>query len=39
MVRRPDITKAEEVLGWKAQIPLREGLERTLPWFKEVLEY
>ena len=37
-VRRPDTTKAEEVLGWKAQISLRQGLERTLPWFKEVLE-
>lgn len=36
-VRRPDTSKAEEVLGWKAQISLREGLERTLPWFKEVL--
>ncbi len=38
-VRRPDTTKAEAVLGWKAQIPLRTGLERTLPWFKEVLGY
>ena len=38
-VRRPDTTKAEEILGWKAQISLREGLERTLPWFKEVLGY
>jgi len=37
MVRRPDTTKAEELLGWKAQISLREGLERTLPWFLEVL--
>ena len=36
-VRRPDTTKALELLDWKAQIPLREGLERTLPWFKEVL--
>ncbi len=36
-VRRPDTTKAEEILGWKAQIPLRTGLEKTLPWFKEVL--
>jgi dTDP-glucose 4,6-dehydratase len=34
MVRRPDTT-----LGWKAQISLRQGLERTLPWFKEVLGY
>ena len=39
MVRRPDTTRAEEILGWKAQISLREGLERTLPWFKEVLEH
>ncbi len=36
-VRRPDTTKAEELLGWKAQISLREGLEKTLPWFQEVL--
>jgi dTDP-glucose 4,6-dehydratase len=39
MVRRPDTAKAERILGWKAQIPLREGLERTLPWFKGVLGY
>jgi dTDP-glucose 4,6-dehydratase len=39
MVRRPDTAKAEHVLGWKAQISLREGLGRTLPWFKEVLGY
>jgi dTDP-glucose 4,6-dehydratase len=39
MVRRPDIAKAERILGWKAQVSLREGLERTLPWFKEVLGY
>ncbi|HLT96162.1 MAG TPA: SDR family NAD-dependent epimerase/dehydratase, partial [Acidimicrobiia bacterium] len=33
-VRRPDTTKAEEILGWKAEVPLRQGLELTLPWFK-----
>ena len=38
-VRRPDTTRAQEILGWKAQISLREGLEKTLPWFKEVLGY
>jgi dTDP-glucose 4,6-dehydratase len=37
-VRRPDTTKAEEILGWKAQISLRQGLELTLPWFQQVLE-
>ncbi len=36
-VRRPDTTKAEEVLGWKAEIPLRAGLEKTLPWFLETI--
>jgi dTDP-glucose 4,6-dehydratase len=38
-VRRPDTAKAERLLGWKAQVSLRQGLERTLPWFKEVLGY
>jgi dTDP-glucose 4,6-dehydratase len=37
MVRRPDTRRAESILGWKAQVPLREGLQRTLPWFREVL--
>ncbi|HEX7097894.1 MAG TPA: UDP-glucuronic acid decarboxylase family protein [Acidimicrobiia bacterium] len=37
-VRRPDTTKAEELLGWKAQVPLRRGLELTLPWFESQVE-
>jgi dTDP-glucose 4,6-dehydratase len=36
-VRRPDTTVAAELLGWKAQISLREGIERTVPWFRQVL--
>ena len=36
-VRRPDTTRASEVLGWKPQISLREGLERTLPWFRRTI--
>ena len=36
-VRRPDTSKAEQLLDWKPQYSLREGLERTLPWFREVL--
>jgi len=33
-VRRPDTTLAEEVLGWHASVPLTEGLERTVAWFR-----
>jgi dTDP-glucose 4,6-dehydratase len=32
--RRPDITKARELLGWEPKITLREGLERSLDYFK-----
>ncbi len=33
--RRPDITKAKKVLGWEPKVSLREGLERTIGWFRE----
>jgi dTDP-glucose 4,6-dehydratase len=36
-VRRPDITTARRVLGWEPKVSLAEGIERTLPWFKEQL--
>lgn len=36
-VRRPDITVARDLLGWEPRVPLREGLRRTIPWFREVL--
>ena len=29
-VRRPDITRAKELLGWQPEVSLREGLQRTL---------
>ena len=32
--RRPDITKAKTLLGWEPKITLREGLERSLEYFK-----
>jgi len=38
-VRRPDTTRAEDVLAWKPQVSLRAGLERTAPWFREVLGF
>jgi dTDP-glucose 4,6-dehydratase len=32
--RRPDITKAKELLGWEPKIKLRHGLEKSLEYFK-----
>jgi UDP-glucuronate decarboxylase len=34
--RQPDITLAKGKLGWEPTIPLREGLERTIAWFRSV---
>jgi len=31
-VRIPDTTKAQQLLGFRAQVPLRAGLEHTLAW-------
>jgi dTDP-glucose 4,6-dehydratase len=36
-VRQPDITKARKVLGWEPQVPLKQGLERTIDYFREKL--
>jgi len=33
--RTPDVSKAERVLGFKAQVSLEEGLARTIAWFRE----
>ncbi len=35
--RCPDITLAQTRLGWSPQVPLREGLERTIGYFDELL--
>jgi dTDP-glucose 4,6-dehydratase len=32
--RRPDITRAREILGWEPKIKLRHGLEKSLEYFK-----
>jgi dTDP-glucose 4,6-dehydratase len=34
-LRRPDITRARELLGWEPEINLREGLERMHAWYLE----
>lgn len=36
--RRPDITKAREVLGWEPKVPLEDGLAQTLDFFKSRLK-
>ena len=35
--RRPDIRRAQELLGWQPQIGLEEGLEMTIPYFAQQL--
>ena len=37
-VRRPDIGIARTVLGWEPRVPLREGLRRTIPYFRRLME-
>jgi dTDP-glucose 4,6-dehydratase len=32
--RRPDITRARKWLGWEPKVPLAEGLERTIAYFR-----
>lgn len=35
--RRPDTTRAREVLRWQPSIPLSEGLPKTIDYFREVV--
>ncbi len=35
--RRPDITLAKEKLGWEPKIPLNEGLDKTIAYYKKKL--
>jgi len=32
--RQPDITRAKHILGWEPKIALRDGLERTISYFR-----
>jgi dTDP-glucose 4,6-dehydratase len=34
-VRRPDITRAKEVLGWEPKVGFDEGMRRSVAWFRE----
>lgn len=35
--RRPDITRAHEVLGWQPCVPVEEGLQKTIAWYRTLL--
>jgi UDP-glucuronate decarboxylase len=35
--RRPDISRARELLGWEPTVPLNEGLARTVEYFRRQL--
>ncbi len=37
-VRRPDTTLANGALDWRAQVGLRDGLSRTIDWFRSSRE-
>ena len=36
--RKPDISKARQVLGWEPKVPRAEGLRRTLDYFQNAVE-
>jgi UDP-glucuronate decarboxylase len=36
--RRPDISKADDLLGWAPQTALRDGLIRTIAYFENLLK-
>lgn len=35
-MRRPDITKARDVLGWEPKVSLEQGLKETVEYFKAI---
>ena len=36
--RQPDITKARDQLGWQPRVALKEGLQRTIEYFDDLLK-
>jgi dTDP-glucose 4,6-dehydratase len=35
--RQPDIARAKKLLGWQPKIALKEGLQKTIPYFRDQL--
>jgi len=36
--RRPDLTRARDILGWKPKEPWREGFKKTIEYFKTTID-
>ena len=36
--RKPDISKAQKILGWKPQVQLEEGIENTIRYFASQIQ-
>jgi UDP-glucuronate decarboxylase len=34
--RQPDVTLARRHLGWEPKVPLQEGLQKTIDWFRSI---
>ena len=34
--RKPDISRARTELGWQPGVPLHEGMQKTISYFREV---
>ncbi len=35
--RRPDISRAKEILDWEPHVPVDEGLKRTIDWYQTLM--
>jgi dTDP-glucose 4,6-dehydratase len=35
--RRPDISRARSILGWEPRVPVRDGVARTIDYFRSLL--
>ena len=36
--RKPDIALAQKIMSWEPKVALPEGLDRTIPYFREIIE-
>ncbi len=36
-VRKPDISRARSMLGWEPQVPVREGVSKTIAHFRDLM--